>query len=82
MFSALCFSRPIVSAVVRTFFDGCVFLLFLNVDGPVAEEEPLVLRLRQDNEPAAFRPRAAVVLGAGAPQRRHANRWPWNVGVA
>ena len=26
-----------------------------NVDGPVAQEKPLVLRIRQDNEPAALK---------------------------
>ena len=53
-----------------------------DVDGPVTQEKPLFLRFEQDNEPAAFWPRAAVELGARVPQRRHARRWPWNVGVA
>ena len=53
-----------------------------DVDGPVAQEKPLVLRFWQDNGPASFGPHAAVELGAGVPQRGHARRWPWNVGEA
>ena len=53
-----------------------------HVDGPVAHNQPLVLRFGQKNKPAALGPRAAMRLTAGAAQWRNTRRRPRGVGVA
>ena len=52
-----------------------------NVDGPVANDQPLVLRFQEHDETATFGPHAAVGLSAGAPQWRNTSSRPRNIGA-
>ena len=53
-----------------------------DVNGIMAHAQPLALRFREHHNAATFGPRATLELTAGAPQRREARSWPWDVGVA
>ena len=53
-----------------------------DIDRAMTHQTPLTLCLGQDNEPAAFRPRATMGLTDGAPQGSDAGSWPWDAGVA
>ena len=52
-----------------------------HVNGTMAHEMPLTLRLRQDNEPATLRPRTTAGLTAVTPQLCDTLSGPRDVGV-
>ena len=52
-----------------------------DVERSLPHDEPLVLRLRQQEEAAALRPLVAMDLTARAPQRRDAGSGPRNAGI-